>query len=327
MKEEDIHSYENPGAHLTEKETPEPEAEETKLFQSQRMESVGHLAAGIAHEINSPMQFIGDITNYLKEVFPDLLLSYKEIEEVIEHSTQLTTEQKDVLLKEIELVQAEANIPFLSTQILESMEEALACVDRVREIIKSMLRFADSGNGFVQFTNVPKVIEDIVCISRNDWKEAGEVIVEFEEEFPEIPVFKGEFNQAILNLINNAAQAILEFQSQLSVGEEKRQGQISIKGWIEKDAESRAIIEIQDNGIGIPQEIQAKIFDPYFTTRDVGSGTGLGLAIVHDIIEGKHKGSLTFKSKEGEGTVFRISLLTEKSQFPSGAIQNPFAES
>jgi two-component system NtrC family sensor kinase len=316
MKEEDLHTEERSGAH-----SEGADVQGTKILQSQRMESVGHLAAGIAHEINSPMQFIGDITNYLKEVFPDLFLSYKEIEELIEHSPHLTTEQKDLLLKEIELVQAEANIPFLSTQILESMDEALACIDRVREIIKSMLRFSDSGNGFVQFVNVPKVIEDIVLISRNDWKEAGEVIVEFEEGFPEIPVFKGEFNQAILNLITNAAQAIQEV-----VEQEKKPGQIVIKGWIENETEPKAIIEIRDNGIGIPKEIQAKIFDPYFTTREVGSGTGLGLAMVHDIIEGKHKGHLTFTSKEGEGTVFRIAMLTETSHFPSGAIQNAFSD-
>ena len=99
-----------------------------------------------------------------------------------------------------------------------------------------------------------------------------------------------------------------------------------IKGWIENETEPKAIIEIRDNGIGIPKEIQAKIFDPYFTTREVGSGTGLGLAMVHDIIEGKHKGHLTFTSKEGEGTVFRIAMLTETSYFPSGAIQNAFSD-
>ncbi len=327
MKEEDIHSDENSGSPPKDTEVQKQKTHGTKLLQSQRMESVGHLAAGIAHEINSPMQFIGDITNYLKEIFPDLFLSYKEIEEVIEHSSKLTTEQKDELLKEIELVQAEANIPFLSTQIQESMDEALVCVERVRNIIKSMLSFADAGNGFVQFTNIPKVIEDIVRISRNDWKEVGEVLIEFEEGFPEIPVFKGEFNQAILNLIHNAALAIQELHSSLAEGEERKPGKIVIKGWVDKESEPRAIIEVQDNGIGMPQEIQTKIFDPYFTTREVGSGTGLGLSLVHDIIEGKHKGTLSFRSKEREGTVFRISLFTEKSHFPADAIQNPFTES
>jgi signal transduction histidine kinase len=293
----------------------EIQAEEAKLINANRVESVGHLAAGIAHEINSPLQFIGDITNYLKQIFPDLFLAYKEIEEVIEKNPDISTAQKDELLKAIDLVVAEANIPFLSTQILESIEEALGCVGRVSNLIKSMQSFAAPAMGYVQFTNIQKSIEDIIVITRNEWNLDAEVVLEFEDGFPELPIFRGEFNQAILNLIINASQAIHEVQNSISDGDQKHRGKILIKGWVDRADDNRAILEIHDNGIGIPEEIQNKIFDPYFTTHDVGVGVGMGLAIARDIIVEKHKGELTFKTAQGQGTVFRMTMLTHIGEF------------
>ena len=293
----------------------EIQAEEAKLINANRVESVGHLAAGIAHEINSPLQFIGDITNYLKQVFPDLFLAYKEIEEVIEKNSEITSDQKDELLKAIDLVVAEANIPFLSTQILESLEEALGCVGRVSSLIKSMQSFAAPAMGYVQFTNIEKSFEDIIMISRNEWNLDAEVVLDFEQGFPELPIFRGEFNQAILNLIINASQAIHEVQNSISDGDQKHPGKIQIKGWVDRADDHRAILEIHDNGNGIPEEIQNKIFDPYFTTHDVGVGLGMGLAIARDIIVEKHKGELTFKTAQGQGTVFRMTMLTHIGEF------------
>jgi two-component system NtrC family sensor kinase len=301
--------------------------EDAKLINAHRVESVGHLAAGLAHEINSPLQYLGDVANYLKDVFPDLFIAYKEIEEIIEKNSHLSLEQKDEILKDIELVQAEANIPFLSTQILQSLEDASQCIGRVSSLIKSMQSFAAPGIGYVQFTNIEKSIEDIVTISRNEWNLNAKVVLDFEEGFPEIPIFRGEFNQAILNLIINASQAIHELQDSLSDGAKTHPGKILIKGWVDKANEHRAIIEIQDNGIGISENIQDKIFDPYFTTHEVGSGLGMGLAIARDIIVEKHKGELTFKTAQGQGTIFRMTLMTHVGEFPKEYHVEAFKES
>ena len=303
------------------------EETEARLINSQRMESVGHLAAGIAHEMNSPMQFVQDITNYLKDLFPDLFLSYREIEDVVRNEDALTDEQKSTLLKDIELVQAEANIPFLREQITESMEEAMDCIGRVSAIIKSLLSFSDPGSGFVQITDVEKAVGNIIRVSKNMWKLDGEVQLDFEADFPEIPVFRGDFNQVILNLITNASQAIHDArEAAVKDGNESPPGQIHVVAWIENEGEKRAIIEVRDNGIGIPEEVQPKIFDPYFTTREVGSGMGMGLAICKDVIEQKHKGKMTFTTAEGQGTVFQLRLLTDINEFPKEDKVDAFGE-
>lgn len=302
-----------------EAEIQQREATEARLINSQRMESVGHLAAGIAHEMNSPMQFVQDITNYLKDLFPDLFLSYREIEDVIRKDEHIDDDQKSAILEEIGLVQAEANIPFLREQITESMEEAMDCIARVSAIIKSLLSFSDPGSGYVQVTDLHKAVENVIRVSKNMWKLDGEVQVDFEEGFPEIPVFRGDFNQVVLNLITNAAQAIHDAREEAGKsGKEIPPGQIHVFAWMEKDGEERAILEVRDNGVGIPDEVQGKIFDPYFTTREVGSGMGMGLAICKDVIEQKHKGKMTFTTVQGQGTVFRLSLVTDINEFPKG---------
>jgi signal transduction histidine kinase len=272
---------------------------EAQLQQSQKMEAIGQLAAGIAHEINTPTQFVGDNTRFCQDAFDDLIEViniYKELLEAAK-SDSLTNERVQTAEERI----AESDLDYLEEEIPLAIEHTLKGVSRISKIVQAMKIFAHPGGEDKEPTDINKEIEKTITISRNEWKYVAELITDFDETLSFVPCFQAELNQVILNLIVNAAHAIAEANKDNPT----QLGTIRITTLRE---DHWAKIYVNDTGAGIPEEIQHKIFDLFFTTKEPGKGTGQGLAISHSVIVEKHKGTIALESLEGKGTTFIISL-------------------
>ena len=272
---------------------------EAQLQQSQKMEAIGQLAAGIAHEINTPTQFVGDNTRFFQDAFEDLIDIIKIYKELIESSKSgsLTDELIQTAEERIE----EIDLDYLVEEIPIAIQHTLKGVGRIAKIVQAMKIFAHPGGEEKEPADINKEIEKTITISRNEWKYVAKLETDFDESLSMVPCFQAELNQVILNMIVNAAHAIAEANKD----NPSQMGTIRV---LTRREDNWAKIYISDTGSGIPQEIQHKIFDLFFTTKDPGKGTGQGLAISHSVIVEKHKGAITLESREGKGTTFIISL-------------------
>lgn len=269
---------------------------ENQLSLSQKMESVGHLAAGIAHEINTPLQFVGDNREFLSQAFSSLNQYVAYVRELSEKNINSSEELKRIKEKEKEL-----DVDFLLNEIPEALEQSLTGIKRVSSIVLSMKNFAHPGTKDKSSYDINKGIEVTINISRNKWKYVADLETKLAPDLPPLYCSLDEINQVILNLILNGADAI----------EDKINDSKYDKGLIKIETEHvNDIIEIKisDNGMGIPTDNHQKIFNPFFTTKEVGKGTGQGLAICHDIIVKNHNGEIFLDSIPGEGTTFTIKL-------------------
>ena len=272
---------------------------ETQLNQAQKLESIGRLAAGIAHEMNTPMQYVGDNINFLKESFTDLLDLQKEYARLHDAATQ--GQVTDQMLSEVTRAIKETDVEYLVTEIPPAIEQTMEGIQRVTQIVHAMKEFAHPGSEEKKSTNIAQAIESTLTVARNEWKYVAKLETDFDPDLPLVPCFPGEFNQVILNLIVNAAHAITDVVGDGAEG----QGLISISA---RQQDDDVEIRLADSGTGIPPEVCSKIFDPFFTTKEVGKGTGQGLALAHDVIVGKHGGTISVESEVGEGTTFVIRL-------------------
>jgi PAS domain S-box-containing protein len=275
---------------------------ENQLQQSQKMEAIGQLAAGIAHEINTPTQFVGDNTRFFQDATGDLIQIIREYENLIEKakSHSLT----DELIAETEKRIAEVDLPYLEEEIPIAIQHTLKGVDRITKIVQAMKIFAHPGMMAKEPTDINQEIEKTITITRNEWKYLADMKTDFDSDMPLVPCYRAELNQVILNMIINAAHAIAEAQDKNA----SPQGTIRIRTYHENNW---AKIRISDTGAGIPEAIRHKIFDLFFTTKGPGKGSGQGLAISHTVIVEKHHGTLDLESREGEGTTFIIGLPME----------------
>jgi PAS domain S-box-containing protein len=270
-----------------------------QLLQAQKLESIGQLAAGIAHEINTPTQYIGDNVRFLKDAFGDLtgLFShFGQLLAAIKQDPALSDRLKDAV-DAIGRIDTE----FLLHEIPTSIEQTLEGVTRVSTLVSAMKEFSHPGSKEKSPVNLNKSIESTITVARNEWKYVADMETDYDPALPSVPALPGEINQVILNLIVNAAHAIADVAAK---GGEKK-GKIRIQT---RNVGEWAEIRIQDTGTGIPQKAQARIFDPFFTTKAVGKGTGQGLAIAHSVVVDKHDGTIHFETEEGKGTTFIIRL-------------------
>ena len=265
-------------AHQLEEEMMQRKHLETQLVHAQKMEAVGQLAAGIAHEINSPSQFVNDNVMFLKDAVNELLAAVSGEGEIPD-------------AQEIE---------FLRENAPGSVEQALQGMERITTIVKSMKNFAyrDAASE-KRPQNLNQAIEATAVVATNEWKYHAELKTDLDSNLPFVPCNIGEINQVVLNLIVNAAHAIRD--SELKDGK----GLILVST---RQYDQYVVITIQDNGGGIPEHVQGKIFEPFFTTKEVGVGTGQGLAIAHNVITKSHGGHIWFETEQGKGTTFFIRL-------------------
>jgi PAS domain S-box-containing protein len=272
---------------------------ESQLAQAQKLESIGQLAAGIAHEINTPTQYVGDNTRFLQDAFQDLSQLVERYAEVPAALKAGASPEELVAL--LEAVAEEADLEYLKEEIPKAVQQSLEGVERVSKIVRAMKEFSHPGAEEKTAIDINSAIESTVTVARNEWKYVAEMVTSFDPDLPLVPCLPGEFNQVILNLIINAAHAIAEVVGR--GGGEK--GTITITTGRRDNAVE---IRLADTGGGIPEAIRAKIFDPFFTTKEVGKGTGQGLAISRSAIVDKHGGTLTFETEMGRGTTFIIRL-------------------
>ena len=265
---------------------------------TQKLESIGQLAAGIAHEINTPTQYIGDNTHFLKDSFDDLNTLF-EVMKQMQNSAE-DPDQLSELLNKAGSIADEIDLEFLMDEIPTAIEQSLDGIGKVSKIVKAMKEFSHPGSKDKTLVDLNRAIQNTITVSRNEWKYVADVKTEFDETLTEVPCFHDEFNQVILNIIINAAHAIGD-----SIKEGDPKGTITVQTFRREKA---AEIRLMDTGTGIPESIIEKIFDPFFTTKEVGKGTGQGLAISYDVIVNKHKGALQVESEPGKGTTFIIRL-------------------
>lgn len=278
---------------------------EEHLRRAQKLESIGQLAAGIAHEINTPMQYIGDNTRFLLD-------SFQELNQVIGKDRELLQACRETglhaeLVAEAEAILSSADVDYLLFEIPKSLQQSLEGVGHVTKIVQSLKDFAHPGLK-KKADDLNKAIESTLTVARNEWKYVADVVTNFDLTLPLVPCVLSEFNQVVLNLIINASHAIAEVVSDTNIGK----GTIIIST---RHDEQYAEIRVSDTGAGIPEKIRDRIFDPFFTTKEVGRGTGQGLAISHEVIVKKHKGTLEFESEVGRGTTFIIRLPLQESNF------------
>lgn len=257
-----------------------------QLTQSEKMASVGQLAAGVAHEINNPIGYINSNLTSLKN-YIDNLLALVAIYEKAE-ATCANTEQ----LAQIKAFKQKIDLDYLKTDVLDLLEESHEGATRVKKIVQDLKDFSHLGGGDDwQWTNLHTGLESTLNIVNSEIKYKAKIVKEF-GDLPEVKCLPHQLNQVFMNLLINAAHAI------------ENEGIITLRTGTEND---RVWVEISDTGKGIAPEHQNKIFDPFFTTKPVGKGTGLGLSVSYTIIK-KHQGEIQLTSQLGQGTTFRIIL-------------------
>ena len=264
---------------------------------AQKLESVGRLAAGIAHEINTPLQYVNDNVRFLQSSFENLgaaLVNYRNLESAVEAGAGVAAAAK------VARASAQSiDIDFLMENTSPAVSEALSGLDRITAIVRSMKEFAHPDSAQKAIADLNQAIKNTLVVANSEYKYAADV----EEQFGTIPQVRchlGQINQVVLNLIINASHAMTE-----SAKLRNSRGTLSVRT---RQVDDCVEIAIGDNGAGIPEAVRDKLFDPFFTTKGVGVGTGQGLAIARDIVVNKHGGTLSFESQLGKGTTFFIRL-------------------
>ncbi len=270
---------------------------EIQLRHSQKLESIGQLAAGIAHEINTPTQFIGDNLHFLQDVFNDLLGLLGQFSLLLEAARGQAFAQS--LTEEIENTIHAINLPDLEKEIPKSITQGLSGVQRVAKIVQAMKDFSHPGTETKIPVDLNRAIESTLTVCRNEWKYVADLQTDFDPVLPLVSCLPGEFNQVILNIVVNAAHAIADKMGG------KAKGVIGVSTRRHGD---KVEIRISDTGTGIPESARGRIFDPFFTTKEVGKGTGQGLAIARSVVVDKHQGEIFFETEMGQGTAFVIRL-------------------
>ncbi len=276
---------------------------ESQLRQSQKLESIGQLAAGIAHEINTPIQFVGDNVRFLKDAFQDMKVPLDVFAAALARAGGVGISQEDVRL--IREAMEEADMEYLEEEVPSAIDQSEEGVARVAKIVRAMKEFSHPGDEKTP-TDLNRAIESTITVAKNEWKYVAELETDLAPALPPVPCIPGEFNQVILNMIVNAAHAIAEGRSD----ESTEKGVITVST---RQVGEEVEIRLSDSGCGMPETVRERIFDPFFTTKEVGKGTGQGLSIAHSVIVNKHGGRIDVESEEGKGTTFFIRLpITEE---------------
>jgi PAS domain S-box-containing protein len=270
-----------------------------QLFQAQKLESVGQLAAGIAHEINTPTQYIGDNVRFLKEAFQDFKILLTNYERLLSAAKDNTLSHET--MREIGEAVEQVDASYLLEEIPKAIDQTLEGVTRVSTLVSAMKEFSHPGTKEKVSLDLNHAIDCTITVARNEWRYVADLETDFDSSLPPVPCQPGEFNQVILNLIVNAAHAIADVVKKGGPAK----GTINVRTrncpeWVE--------IRIQDTGTGVPESLRSRIFDPFFTTKEIGKGTGQGLSIARSVIVDKHNGTIHFETEEGKGTTFVIRL-------------------
>jgi two-component system NtrC family sensor kinase len=283
---------------------------ELELRQAQKLESVGRLAAGIAHEINTPVQFISDSIHFLRDAAQEFAAVLQKLQAV--RQSVLAGEPATEVAAAANEAEIAADLPYLLGNVPKAFERCLDGLNRVATIVRSIKEFAHPDAKEKTPIDLNRAIASTITIARNEYKYVADVETDF-GDLPLLTCHPGELNQAILNIVVNAAHAIGD-----AIAGSEHRGRIAVR--TRQEGED-VVISIADTGAGIPLAIREQIFDPFFTTKEVGKGTGQGLAIARTVVVEMHQGKLTFESEVGRGTTFFIRLPLSGSSEIRGAPQ------
>ncbi len=272
---------------------------EGQLIQSQKLESLGQLAAGIAHEINTPIQFIGDNTRFLGVAFERLNAVIEKSQSLMKELTEGSGHLGEVIV-EMEDAVKKAKIQYMTEEIPSAIQETLGGVDQVASIVRAMKQFSHPGAKHKTLSNLNESVNSTINVARNEWKYRADLETDLAEDMPPVPCNQSEINQVLLNMIVNSTHAIEE-----KYNGSNQKGKIIIRTRVNGPW---AEIHVSDDGAGIPEKVKTKIFDPFFTTKEVGKGSGQGLSLAYSVIYETHKGNIEVSSVQGEGTTFIIRL-------------------
>jgi PAS domain S-box-containing protein len=278
-----------------------------QLIHAQRLEALGQLAAGIAHEINTPAQYVDSNIHFLKSAFDDLLAILKEHDALLKDARAFPPLAEAV--EKVEVARKECQVESLLAELPGAFNDTREGLQRIALIVDSVKRFAHPCEDALQLANINDALRSTIVVAQNEWKYVAEVRTDFDPGLPPVPCVLSDINQVVLNLIVNAAHAIAAIPERSA----DAKGLITVRTRVE---DGWAVIEVQDTGTGIPVAIQSRVFDPFFTTKEVGCGTGQGLAISRTVVEEKHRGAITFQTEEGKGTTFIVRLPIDQSEKP-----------
>ena len=266
---------------------------ETELRLSQKLEAVGQLAAGVAHEINTPIQYVADNLQFLR----DGMLSLSTMaSKMLTAATAARSEATARLVDQLHELAADAELDYLSREIPVSLDSVHDGVARIAKIVRAMKELAHPGPREAAAVDLARALQNALDVTAATYRFVADVETEF-APLPPVVCFGSDLNQVFLNLIVNAAHAMEDKQA--------GRGQLGIRTSLDGD---HAMIAISDTGNGIPEANRERIFDAFFTTKEVGRGTGQGLAISRSIVVDRHGGTLTFDSKVGVGTTFYVRI-------------------
>jgi PAS domain S-box-containing protein len=276
---------------------------EMELRHSQKLESVGRLASGIAHEINTPIQFVGDNTRFVQDSFrglQTLLSKYQELRDAAASGAVSPD-----LLATVRRVEEESDCAYLLEEIPKALTQTLDGVTRVATLVRAMKDFAHPESKEKAAADLNKALLSTLIVARNELKCVADVETDL-GNLPPVVCNISDLNQVFLNLLVNAAHAIGDVKGT------RKKGKIRVRTVAEGKT---VLVTITDTGCGIPEGIRTKVFDPFFTTKGVGRGTGQGLAIARSVVVERHKGTLTFESEVGKGTSFYVRLPVESEEY------------
>lgn len=268
-----------------------------QLIQAQKLEAVGQLAAGVAHEINTPLQFIQNNVTFFGRSLSELLVLLQDYQHVFPLLSPVDAENSAVVTATQNL--QEINLEFLLEEIPDAIEEVEEGIEQVLTIVNAMRAFNYQSEA-KQLHDINKAISNIMVVSRNEWKHVAEISTDLESDLPLFSCHPSQLNQVLLNLIINAVHAIDNRKAE----DPSAPGKITIST---RTYNKILELRIRDSGCGIPPAIQRRIFEPFFTTKEVGKGTGQGLSIIRDIVK-SHQGSISLQSQVNQGTTFCLQF-------------------
>jgi PAS domain S-box-containing protein len=278
---------------------------ERELRLAQKLEAVGQLSAGIAHEINTPIQFVSDTNRFLDNAFADLQVVLDAYAELLaaEQQGAVTPE----LIRRVEEAEEIADIAYLRARIPDAFVRSFDGIQRVAKIVGAMRAFAHPPVPERSLIDINDAVQNTLIVATNEYRYVADVVTHL-GDVPLVECNGSDLNQVLLNLIINAADAIAEV-----VGDSGDRGRIVVRTSCDDET---ALISIADSGSGIPDEIADRVFDPFFTTKEIGRGTGQGLTVSRSLVVERHSGSLTFETSPGEGTTFLVRLPLRASGAP-----------
>ncbi|MFO0606912.1 MAG: ATP-binding protein [Polyangiales bacterium] len=270
---------------------------EFELHQAQKLESVGRLASGIAHEINTPIQFVNDSVHFVRDAFQDALVLLTRYRALRAAANDGPVPRE--ALEGVDQAEDDADLPYLLENVPKALDRSVDGLARVATLVRSMKEFAHADRGEEAPADLNHALSTTLTIARNEYKYVADVETDF-GDLPPVLCRVDELNQAFLNLLVNAAHAIGDV-----VQGTDRRGRIRVATRPDGD---HVVVSIADTGGGIPEHVRGKIFEPFFTTKEVGRGTGQGLPITRSVVVDRHRGALTFTSEVGVGTTFYVRL-------------------